>query len=237
MKLQVITLLTSFVFIVGAIGCASINPQTIDPVDAYSNHSQDREELMIPSDSGTIAIPIEQIPALHTYLEEYPSHTSDRKTEIDRIIVNPLPNPADTYAVISYGCGIKLCDHVLVRYSDNQTNSFPLPESSIFQEALFTMDNKYLAIKLGRNEGASVTRSSLVIINTVEFTHATLQNNTELTNRLTNENFTVPIHGLHWENVTTLQFTIPDINDYSFESLQQWQQQERKTKNVKLLAK
>ncbi|MFS0558709.1 hypothetical protein [Brevibacillus sp. 179-C9.3 HS] len=218
------------------IGCSSIKQVNVNSEDSDGNQSQNREELIISNENMTIAIPIEQIPTIHTYLEDYPSNSSERKTEIDRMVVNPLPNPNATYAVIGYGCGIKLCNNVFVKYKNDQVTSIPLPESSFFQEALITVDNKYLAIKLGENEGSTVSRSSLVIIDTVEFKNAELQNNSEIINKLINGNFTVPIHDLQWENDTTLKFTIPDIQDYSFETLEQWNQEESesKTKEVKI---
>ncbi len=215
---------------VGLIGCSSNNQKTTDSVGSYSNQNQNREELIITSESETITIPIEQIPTIRTYLEEYTTSSSERKTEIDRMRVNPLPNPNATYAVISYSCGIKLCDNVLVNYKNDQVTSIPLPQSSFFQEALFTVDNKYLAIKFGKNEGATVSRSSLVIIDTVEIKNAEFQNNSEIISKITNGNFTVPIPNLHWENDTTLKVTIPDIKDYSFKTIEKWVNEESETK-------
>ncbi|ATF10560.1 hypothetical protein A616_00295 [Brevibacillus brevis X23] len=221
---------------VGLIECSSNNQKTTDSVGSYSNQNQNREELIITSESETITIPIERIPTIRTYLEEYTTSSSERKTEIERMRVNPLPNPNATYAVISYSCGIKLCDNVLVNYKNDQVTSIPLPQSSFFQEALFTVDNKYLAIKFGKNEGSTVSRSSLVIIDTVEIKNAEFQNNSEIINKITNGNFTVPIRNLHWENDTTLKVTIPDIKDYSFKTIEKWinEESETKTKEVKI---
>ena len=76
-----------------------------------------------------------------------------------------------------------------------------------------------------------------MIINTESLTLAEHNDGSDIVNKLTSTDFSIPILSLNWENDTKLKISIPDLTDYSFETLKQWQQKETKTKEVTLSIK
>ena len=189
------------------------------------------ELLTLAVDSKTVLIPIEKIDSIKGYLSQY--HENERIDEIKRMHTTAFISKSGImYGDIRYSCGVKLCDHTLVQIKNNEIISLSLHPGSIFIDRVFSPDERYLAVLLGKNEGTEIIRHSLKVINTESFSVANFTHDNDLVNQLTSSDFTIPILSISWENEKTLKATVPDTEDYKFETLLKWKQIENKTKEV-----
>lgn len=232
---KIVGLIFALSMTVLTIGCgdSSRNISSNSNGTQVQNVQKEAERLTFSLDSKEYSIPIQKVDSIYKYLEQFDQ--SDRETEIKRIQATAFTsNSGIIYGDFQYSCGTKLCNHTFVQIKNDEIKSVPLHSGSIFSDHAFSPNEKNLAILLGRNEGTDVVRNSVMIINTESLTLAELDDASDIVNKITSTDFSIPILSLHWENDTTLKITIPDLTDYSFETLKQWQQKESKTKEVTL---
>ncbi|MBG9941038.1 hypothetical protein ABE237_21540 [Brevibacillus formosus] len=200
------------------------------------NVQKEAERLTFSLDSKEYSVPIPKVESINKYLEQFDQ--SDRETEIKRMQATAFTSKSGIiYGDFQYSCGTKLCNHTLVQIKNDEIKSVPLHSGSIFSDHAFSPNEKNLAILLGKNEGTDVVRNSVMIINTESLTLAELNDASDIVNKLTSTDFSIPILSLNWENDTTLKITIPDLTNYSFETLEQWQKKENNTKEATLSIK
>ncbi|KMZ44111.1 MULTISPECIES: hypothetical protein [Bacillales] len=217
------------------VGCgnSSLNLSSNSNGTQVQNVQKEAERLTFSLDSKEYSIPIQKIDSINKYLEQFDQ--SDRETEIKRIKATAFTSDSGIiYSDFQYSCGTKLCNHTFVQIKNDEMKSIPLHSGSIFSDHAFSPTEKNLGILLGKNEGTDVVRNSVMIINTESLTLAELNDGSDIVNKLTSTDFSIPILSLNWENDTTLKIAIPDLTDYSFETLKQWQQTENKMKEVTL---
>ncbi|EJL21024.1 hypothetical protein [Brevibacillus sp. BC25] len=217
------------------VGCgdSSLKTSSSSNDTQLQNAQKEAERLTFSLDSKEYSIPLQKVDSINKYLEQFDQ--SDRETEIKRIQATAFTsNSGIIYGDFQYSCGTKLCNHTLVQIKNDEIKSVPLHSGSIFSDHAFSPNEKNLAILLGKNEGTDVVRNSVMVINTESLTLAELNDASDIVNKLTSTDFSIPILSIKWENDTTLKITIPDLTDYSFETLKQWQQKENKTKEVTL---
>lgn len=235
---KIFGLIFALSMIVLTVGCGDSslkNPSNSNDIQVQ-NVQKEAELLTFSLDSKEFSIPIQKVDSINKYLEQFDQ--SDRETEINRMQATAFTsNSGIIYGDFQYSCGTKLCNHTLVQIKDDEIKSVPLHSGSIFSDHIFSPNEKKLAILLGKNEGTDVVRNSVMIINTESLTLAELNDASNIVNKVTSADFSIPILSLNWENDTTVKITIPDLTDYSFETLQQWKQKENKTKEVTLSIK
>ncbi|OUQ87471.1 hypothetical protein B5G50_15795 [Brevibacillus brevis] len=220
------------------VGCgdSSLNISSNSNGTQVQKVQKEAERLTFSLDSKEYSIPIQKVDSINRYLEQFDQ--SDRETEIKRIQATAFTSNSGTiYGDFQYSCGTKLCNHTFVQIKNDEIKSIPLHSGSIFSDHAFSPNEKNLAILLGKNEGTDVVRNSVMIINTESLTLAEFNDASDIVNKLTSTDFSIPILSLNWENDTKLKISIPDLTDYSFETLKQWQQKESKTKEVILSIK
>lgn len=98
-----------------------------------------------------------------------------------------------------------------------------MESASIFQQSLFSPDEKYVAILLGRNEGDEVMRHHLSIIATAKLEQLSLHTTNEtILSLLAPDSFKLPIDGLKWVDERTLEVSVAVLPDFSYESIAKW---------------
>ncbi|MEJ8548123.1 hypothetical protein [Brevibacillus borstelensis] len=218
-------------------GCApTVSEPPKQAIIQNVNKSEDQEIVTLSLEAKTVSIPIHKIDPLNDYLNQVDQ--TEREIELERIRTDAFTSKSgDIYGDIRYACGVKLCDHALVQIKNDQIRTIPLYSGSIFMQHIFSPDENYMAILLGRNEAAEIVRNNVVVIRTEPFSFAEFQYSSELAGKLTASEFTIPIVSLNWVNDATLKAGIPDTTDYSFETLAEWNQHGSKTKEVILTVK
>lgn len=184
--------------------------------------NETKEEFSFSIDTKEYKVPIDKIPSLNDYLSQYTS--VERKQEIARMIVTPFQSKQNGLFVdVGYSCGTKICDHTLIQMENNYIKTLPLDQASIFQRALFSDDEKYLAILLGRNEGNEMVRNNLYIVDTDKLERIQINNSNDVINQLISvDSFIWPMIEFNWLDNRTMQLTVADINDSSYESVAKW---------------
>jgi hypothetical protein len=153
----------------------------------------------------------EQIPILTSYLEQF----DEPKKEINRIRSNYLfsKNQRD-YFLLSYSCGTKLCNQLLLEYNRGTIQSFKVSEESFLQNS--KLNNDYIAFLFGRNEDSEVLRNQVVIINLKDFQKISPPEDLKVL-----ESFEYPIPIIEWKDGALIS-TIADIDDTSYEAIKEW---------------
>ncbi|MFP3387386.1 hypothetical protein [Brevibacillus sp. SIMBA_040] len=195
----------------------------LGPTEALSTETEAKEVVTIPFETKQVTIPVDSIPALREYLDQY--DTQERQEEINRIVIQDFPSKtAGSFADIGYSCGTKLCSHVLVQIKDdNEIKTLPLREGSIFQKAYFSPDESKLVILLGRNEGTEFVRNLVVFVDAAKLEEMKIVDPSDLVRQLVSvDSFMWPIRDLKWLDNKTVALTVPDLTDSSYESLALW---------------
>lgn len=218
------SLLLASVLTVSLTGCEEQPTKAIPaPTEALSTETEAKEVVTIPFDTKQVTIPVDRIPALREYLDQY--NPQERKEEINRIVIQDFPSKtAGSFADIGYSCGTKLCSHVLVHVNDNnEIKTLPLREGSIFQKASFSPDESKLAILLGRNEGTEFVRNLVVFVDAAKLEEIKIIDPSDPIRQLVSvDSFIWPIRDLKWLDNKTVALTVPDLTDSSYESLALW---------------
>ncbi|MGG4495649.1 hypothetical protein [Brevibacillus reuszeri] len=193
-----------------------------------------KEELTFSFDSKEHRVPIDKIPSLNDYLSQYTS--VERKQEIERIIVTPFNSEKNgVFADVGYSCGTKTCNHVLIQVENDDIRTFILDQVSIFQRAIFSDDEKYLAILFGRNEGNELVRNILYIVDIEKLERIQINNSNEVINqRISVDSYIWPITEFKWLDNRTVELSVADINDSSYESVAKWFKENGPVKKIKL---
>ncbi|MGG1660514.1 hypothetical protein [Brevibacillus sp. NRS-1366] len=180
------------------------------------------EELTISFDSKQIKVSVDQIPSLREYLIQYDA--AQRQEELERIVIRSFASETvGLFADISYSCGVKLCNHVLIQIKNDEIKTLPFGSSSIFQKALFSPDEKMLGIVLGRNEGTELVRNNLFVVDIKRLEAAKVACSSDVVNQLVEvDSFIWPIHLIQWLDNKTLEVTVPQLNDSSYDALVTW---------------
>ncbi|HZG81051.1 MAG TPA: hypothetical protein VEZ13_09830 [Brevibacillus sp.] len=199
-----------------------------------SSHTASSVELSL--DTGTLSIPVKELPELEDFLASF--DPSDRQIEWERVNTSAFSSPTGVvYGDIRYSCGTKLCDHLWLQIKEEQRNTLSLPayDGSLFVSHAFSPDETYLALLLGRNEGTELVRHQLLVLRTDEFSVAAVHGEpATISEQAVSGDFAFPILDLQWKDDQTLEATVPDTADLSYEGLQQWRDQGSKTRTLLL---
>lgn len=197
-------------------------------------HAASSVELSL--ESGTISIPTKELPELEDFLASFES--SERQIEWERVNTSAFSSPTGVvYGDIRYSCGTKLCDHLWLQVKEEQHRTLSLPayDGSIFVSHAFSPNETYLVLLLGRNEGTELVRHQLLVLRTDEFSVAAVHGEpATISEQAVSGDFAFPILELEWKDDQTLEVTVPDTADLSYEGLQQWRDQGSKTRTILL---
>lgn len=133
----------------------------------------EKAELVIPVDSTkNLKIPIREIPLLYDAWTD----GMDLENEIDiglmefqynRMQPEIIYSSDNTYYIlINYNSGVKLCDYLLLKYSDSILESLYLTNGTFYDAKVSTINNR-LAINFVKSEGADVNNNIAVSNNIV----------------------------------------------------------------------
>lgn len=199
-----------------------------------SSHTASSVELSL--DTGTLSIPLKELPELEDFLASFDS--SERQIEWERVNTSAFSSPTGVvYGDIRYSCGTKLCDHLWLQIKEEQHRALSLPayDGSIFVSHAFSTNETYLALLMGRNEGAELVRHQLLVLRTDEFSVAAVHGEpATISEQAVSGDFAFPILDLEWKDDQTLEAAVPDTADLSYEGLQQWREQGSKTRTLLL---
>ena len=212
---SLLTLSLSLMFLL--MGCESsvqsnIN-QTNNSIADDLKMSEGKELTLVfeESDSEAIQIEIEKLPVLMSYLTQ----NDKPELEMDRFQSTYIhTHQQKDYFLISYNCGVKLCDQLLVEHSQDGINSIEVSNSSFLQDAKQQED--YLALLFGRNEGTEVVRNQIAVFNLKEFEKVLPPNQLEVL-----ESFDYPISRIEWEG-KDLRVNIANIKELTYENIKKW---------------
>lgn len=195
--------------------------------------SDAQEYIELPLDSSSLSIPLEKVEPLNKFLESYTP--SERKMEIGRIQGAAFMSQTGiVYGDIRFNCGSKLCDHVLVQMKDEAFKSLSLHEGSLWISHSFSPDERLFAILLGRNEGTELIRNSIMIVHTNTLEPAAVMGDSVLAEQAVSSDFAFPILDVKWVHDTTLEITIPDTPDISYDTLLEWNRTGKTKKTIRL---
>jgi hypothetical protein len=182
-----------------------------------ANHSESnlREELILTIEQPNkepIHIDIKKhIPVLISYLEQF----DEPEIEMNKIqSKNLLSHKERDYFLLSYSCGIKICNQLLLEYYQGNIKSFEVSEGSFLQD--FKQSNDYLAFLFGSNEGTEVIRNQVVIFNLQDFQKTKLPEYLGIL-----ESFEYPILSIEWKDGVFIS-TVAVLKDTSYESIMVW---------------
>jgi len=134
----------------------------------------------------------EQLPLLTLYLEQF----DEPQNELNRIRSNYLfSNNQRDYFLISYSCGTKLCNQILLENYQGDIQTLMVSEASFYQDLKHSKD--YLTLLFGKNEGSRVVRNQVVTFNLDDFRKITPPDDLSKL-----ESFEFPITGIEWEDDT-----------------------------------
>lgn len=168
-------------------------------------------ELKRPNQEPFHIVIEDKLPILMSYLKQF----EKPEKEINRIRSSYLlTNNKKDYFLVSYSCGSKQCDQLLLEYNQEEIQSFHVSEASFYQDSIY--DNNYLTFLFGRNEGSEVLRNQVVTFNLEEFQK--IQPPEDLTAL---ETFEYPIPSIEWSD-GTLIVTIADLENTTYENIKKW---------------
>lgn len=184
---------------------------TISPIEDVPS------EITLDDENGKrFIVPISSIPDLENYLET----EMDIKTELERIQVEflNLNSANENYFVLKYGCGIKICNLVLVQITEtNEVKTIFLTVgiftgSEVFeQKAIF---------RIAVNEGNEIVRHQIMIVdlNTMNILHPIDKNADEYYFKSP----LYPITEFKWITQDSIELVVADISDTTYETIENW---------------
>ena len=133
-------------------------------------------ELVIPVDSTkNLKIPIREIPLLYdawTDGMDLENETDIGLLEFQYNRMQPeiiYTNDTTYYILINYNSGVKLCDYLLLKYSNSLLESLYLANGT-FSDAKVSTTNNMIAINFVQSEGADVN-NNIAIYNNIVVVH------------------------------------------------------------------
>ncbi|MTI65032.1 MAG: hypothetical protein FH753_00320 [Firmicutes bacterium] len=187
----------------------------------FTNYTSN-EKITLSCEQGDFTFNKSAIPEIDKYLK----NSENPQLEIENMELYYITKIKDSkYYILSFGCGMKLSDSLLIKQNNN-INPTLLSKASIYQGFKSSPNLKHIAFLFGRNEGNKVIRNDLVIIDS-----SNLQNN-----KINNfKSFNWPINEFEWISNETIEITIPALNKFSFNNIKKWNFNNQKdTKKIKL---
>lgn len=139
----------------------------------YNKHNEkifmNSYSIEVPLSNRTIKIPIQKIPLLYNSLTEdidlNDKTDSDLlKYQVSRIVPKIIYDNNDiSYILLNYNCGEKLCDYILVKYSDSHDLTCEYLGFGLYADSKLSEDNKYIAINLEQHEDVEVYNNIKVV--------------------------------------------------------------------------
>ncbi|WDV45647.1 hypothetical protein PV797_19460 [Clostridiaceae bacterium M8S5] len=217
-KLKICTLIVAVVAFL--IGCKQQDNRTnlikSNELSGGSVESIDIKEyeLKFAHNDKIIKIKSSDIPIVNQYLNE----SDDPESEIRWMSLDYIGKVKDnTYFLLKYGRAIKLRDYVLIKFRRNTFNSSITLAFGIYQEHKYSLDNKYLAFNFRYNQGNTVLRNDIVVIDLLEMKKCILTNVQEKY-----QPFLWWISDYKWVGDKKIEISIPNIKEFDFESLEKW---------------
>ena len=185
------------------------------------------QQITLKYENGDFTFNAKELPDIYNYLK----NSEDLQLEVDRMKLDFIKNINQTnYYILKYSCGTKLCNNLLVREHNKKLDSILLSESSIFQEIFISPKSNYIAFLFVVNEGA-VIRNDLIVVDTSSLQKKSI--NTSNGEKL--KPFFWPIKDVEWVDDNRLKIDIPDISNFDFNSLEEWQlSSSKKSKSVNI---
>ncbi|MDW0118362.1 hypothetical protein QTL97_15630 [Sporosarcina thermotolerans] len=180
--------------------------------DSKISDGNDLTLVLEQSGREDIHLKIEKLPVLLSYLTQ----SDDLELEMSRLQSTFILTHQDKdYFLVSFNCGVKLCDQLLVEHSSkDEVQSIVVSESSLLQDVKLQED--HLALLFGRNEGVAVVRNQVALLNVKEFIKVSPPPQLEVL-----ESFEYPIARIEWKN-NALKAAIADLEEPTFENIVEW---------------
>ncbi|MHC0035305.1 hypothetical protein [Pseudoneobacillus sp. C159] len=187
----------------------------IGSYEANNSESNLRKKLILTIEKPNqvpIQIDIKKyIPVLVSYLEQF----DEPEREMNRIQSNYLfSNQERDFFLLSYNCGIKICNQLFLEHYQGDIKSIEVSEASFLQD--FKRSNTYLAFLFGRNEGTEVIRNQVVIFNLQDFQKTNLPEDLGIL-----ESFEFPILSIEWKDGVFIS-TVAVVEDTSYDCIIEW---------------
>lgn len=180
--------------------------------DAETTDVKDLTLVLEQSGREDFHLKIEKLPVLLSYLTQ----SDDPELEISRMQSTYILTHQDKdYFLVSFNCGVKLCDQLLVKHSSKgEVQSIEVSESSILQDV--KQQGDHLALLFGRNEGVAVVRNQIALLNLKEFIKVSPPQQLEVV-----ESFEYPITRIEWMG-KNLKVDIADLEEPTFDNIMEW---------------
>lgn len=187
----------------------------------------DEQNLITIEDKGiSINIPINKIPEIEKFLEG----AVDKEVEIRRmrgIILKTTESKS--FILLSYGCGAKMCDTLLIQKQGEEIHTLQLPYG-IFQDYIFSPSENYVLFVYGIDEG-SINRNFIRVVHLNKMQLVESQSK-----EWSKEFFEEPIWPIldyKWIDNHTILIKIPDTRSSDLPLLEEWfTSEKKKTKEI-----
>jgi len=187
----------------------------------------DEQNLITIEDKGiSINIPINKIPEIEKFLEG----AVDKEVEIRRmrgIILKTTESKS--FILLSYGCGAKMCDTLLIQKQGEEIHTLQLPYG-IFQDYIFSPSENHVLFVYGIDEG-SINRNFIRVVHLNKMQLVESQSK-EWSKEFFDEPIW-PILDYKWTDNHTILIKIPDTRSPDLPLLEEWfTSEKKKTKEI-----
>ncbi|MFC5604632.1 hypothetical protein [Sporosarcina koreensis] len=188
------------------------NEDITDTDDVEISDGKDLTLVVERSGREDIQIAIAKLPVLLSYLTQNDNPDLEMSRLRSTFI---LTHQQKDYFLVSFNCGVKLCDQLLVEHSSkDEVQSIEVSESSILQDVKQQED--HLALLFGRTEGVAVVRNQIALLDLKEFIKFSPPKQLEVL-----ESFEYPITRIEWKD-NDLQVYIAVLEEPTFENIMEW---------------
>lgn len=183
--------------------------------EVETNMSQEINFVIVEDNGIPLKIPINKIPEIKHYLEG----VQDKEIEISRMRgIFLKKEKTESFILLEYGCGTKMCDSVLIRKKGKEITTIKL-FFGIFQDYVFSPNEDNILLVYGVNEGP-INRNFIKVVNLSEMIFIESQSK-ELMNEFMGEpNW--PILEYKWIDNDSISIKIPDTPSSNIEVLEKW---------------
>jgi len=223
---------------IALIGCSAdqSTPSLNKEVDAIDSNNVDIDPKRAPEpEQITLFLEDEEkrfylkdLPLIQKYVQT----SSNPELEVARMRIQELENSLEETSLymLRYACEAKLCSHMLIKETKKNIQTMLVSDLSQFREATFSPDQKKLLLTFSINEGNEVTREKISVVNikNLQPVPLTLKDEMDL-------NFGWPILAATWTSGESIEVSVPDLDDSSFESIKFWHQSSPETRRQRAI--
>lgn len=183
--------------------------------------------IEIKSEGKSLKLSLNDIPQYKKYLmNEEDVQSAIANTQFSSIVLSS----SDTYAILKYGCGSKVCSTIMLKTNGTQSDSIEMP-TGIFQDYIISPDQEKVLIRYAYDEGGIVKRQIIVAIDlgtleVIPFTSADLAGQFMLQP-------TLPVVSYDWIDNEQFKIETAALESSEYHVLEEWfNSEDRKTKDV-----